>query len=104
LLSGCEVRHAAVGSTEVTQVDDLIVQPVGGFVGAGGPGHVKSEGRIAMSALSSEDRAKVDALFSHPPNASGNFYYRITRGGQTVNVPPEAVPAALIASVKTVLE
>lgn len=89
-------------------MDDLIVQPVGGFVGAGGPGHVKSEGRIAVSALSSEDRAKVDALFAQPPAAPSNFYYRITREGssgtRTVNVPPEAVPAALISSVKTVLE
>jgi hypothetical protein len=90
-------------------VDELIVQPIGGFAGAGTPGaHVKSEGRIAMSALSPEDRAKVDVLFSHAQPAPSNFYYRITRQGpsgtQSINVPFEAVPAALVASVKTVLE
>ena len=89
-------------------MDELSVQPMGGFVGAGGPSHVKSEGRIAMSALSPEDRARVNDLFSHPQHAQGNLYYRITRHGQsgteTVDVLPEAVPEALVASVKTTLE
>ena len=90
-------------------MDDLIVQPIGGFAGAGGPGHVKSEGRIAMSALSPADRERVEELFSHPPTVlHGNFYYRITRQGHggkhSIEVPPDAVPQALVASVKTVLE
>jgi hypothetical protein len=108
LLSACDTSRRAGGSSEVAQVDELTVQPMGGFLGAGGPGHVKSVGRIAVSALSQEDRAKVEALFSHPQPAPGNFYYRITRqrlgGTKSVDVPADAVPAALVASVKTVLE
>lgn len=89
-------------------MDDLIIEPVGGFVGAGGPGHVKSEGRMSMSALSPQDQATVDVLFSHPQPTRGNFYYRLTRQGaegtKTIEVPPEAVPPALAASVKTTLD
>lgn len=89
-------------------MDELTVQPMGGFTGAGSPGHVKSVGRIAMSDLSPEDRAKVEAMFSRPQPVPGNFYYRITRQGsegtKSVDVPADAVPAALIASVKTVIE
>ena len=89
-------------------MDELIVQPVGGFVGMGGNANLKSEGRISMSALSPEDRAKVEAMFSHPQPPPGNFYYRITRqgpdGAKTVEVPVDAVPAALTASVTTVLK
>jgi hypothetical protein len=108
LLSACDANHPVVSSREVAQVDELIVQPIGGFVGAGAPGRIKSEGRIAMSALSPEDRAKVDAWFSHPQPAPGNFYYRIIRQGpsgtRSVDVPADTVPAALVATVKTVLE
>ena len=90
-------------------MDELIVQPMGGFTGAGAPGsHVKSEGRMAVSALSAEDRAKVEALFSRPQPPPGNFYYRITRQGSggtlSIDVPPDAVPSALVSSVKTTLE
>ena len=107
LLSACNTSRPA-GSRKEVQVDELSVQPIGGFAGAGGPGHVKSEGRIAVSALSPEDRAKVEALFSHPQPPPGNFYYRITRQGpggtKSVDAPADAVPEALVASVKSVLE
>jgi hypothetical protein len=89
-------------------MDELIVQPVGGFAGAGGPGPMKTEGRIAVSALSPQDRTTVEGWFAHPSPAGGNFYYRITRqravGQQTVDVPADKVPAALVASVKTTLD
>ena len=107
-LSACNAGRSTGGSTEVAQVDELIVQPMGGFTGAGGPSHMKSEGRIAMSALSPEDRAKVEALFSGPQSAPSNMYYRITRQGAkgtaSVNVPIDEVPQALLASVKDTLE
>ena len=89
-------------------MDEIVIEPVGGFVGAGGPSHLKSEGRIAVSALSAADRARVEALFAHPQPTPGNFGYRLTRQGtagtRTVNVPPDAVPAALIASIQSTLQ
>ena len=89
-------------------MDELIVQPIGGFAGAGAPGHVRSEGHLSMASLSPADRAMIEALFSRPQGAAGNFGYRITRrsagGDKTVDASPDAVPPALIASIKSVLE
>lgn len=70
---------------------------------------LKSSGGQAMSALSAEDQAAVEAIFRDPkahgesPQMRDGFRYRITRttGGkeQTVEVPESAVPAALKACV-----
>jgi hypothetical protein len=88
---------------------NLIIQEVGGFAAGGTPGaHFRKEGRLALSDLSLEDRERVLALFAHPNPVNSNLYYRITlespSGKQTVEALPEAVPPALIASVKTVLD
>ena len=108
VLSGCSATQPVANSPKAVQMDDLIIEPVGGFVGAGGPGHAKSEGRMSMSALSPQDQAIVNALFSNPQPTHGNFYYRLTRQGAqgttTIEVPSEAIPPALAASVKTSLE
>ena len=89
-------------------MEELTIEPVGGFTGAGGPGHVRSEGRLNLSALSPDDRARVEAMFARSPPAQGNFGYRITRQGptgpQSVLVPSDAVPAALIAAIQTRLD
>jgi hypothetical protein len=88
-------------------MDELIVQPMGGFTG-GATSNMKSEGRTSMSALSPEDRAKVEALFSGPQGTPSNFYYQLTRKGQgetkTIIVQPDALPDALVQSVKTELK
>jgi hypothetical protein len=109
LLSACNHSNREVAdSAKIKQMDELILEPVGGVADTGPSGHIKSEGRIAITALSPEDRARVEALFSHAQTAPGNFYYRLTRSGpggtKSINVPPEAVPAALVATVKTVLK
>jgi hypothetical protein len=88
---------------------NLIIQEVGGYVAAGAPGaHVHNEGRLALSDLSSEDRERVLKLFANPKPVNANIYYRITlessSGQQTIEALPEAVPAALINSIKSVLE
>ena len=88
---------------------NLIIQEVGGFAGGGTPGaHFRKEGRLALSDLSPEDRDRVLAMFRDPKPVNANFYYRITletaSGQQTIEALPEAVPAALVASIKTILE
>jgi hypothetical protein len=88
-------------------MDEVIVQPMGGFTG-GTTSNMKTEGRIAMSALSAEDRGKVEALFSGPAGTPSNFYYQLTRkgpaGSKTIIVQPDALPDALIQSIKTELK
>jgi hypothetical protein len=88
---------------------NLIIQEVGGFATGGTPGaHFRKEGRLALSDLSAEDRERVSAMFANPKPVNANFYYKITlegpSGQQTIEVLPEAVPATLIASVKTTLD
>lgn len=88
-------------------MDELIVQSMGGFTGSSSP-NMKSIGRISMSALSPEDRATVEAIFSGPDSAPSNFYYQLTRrssqGTRTLIVQPDALPAAVINSIKTELK
>jgi hypothetical protein len=90
-------------------MDNLIVQEMGGFAAGGTPGsHFRKEGRLAWLDLSVEDRDRVRALFANPKPVNANFYYRITREGpsgrETIEALPDAVPAALIASVQTILD
>lgn len=88
---------------------ELIIQPVGGFTGAGAPGaKFHSEGRLPVSSLSEPDRARIDELFAKPATEMANFYYRITlespEGTRTIEVPPETVPKTLIDSIRTTLD
>lgn len=88
---------------------NLIIQEVGGFAAGGTPSaHFRKEGRLALSALSPEDRERVLAMFANPKPVNANFYYRITlegpSGQQTVEALPEVVPTALLASVETILD
>ena len=96
------------------RVNRLEIERIGGLAGFGGP-HLKSRGEVAVSDLSPADRQTVDDLFNHPekvvqePRGAGDvFRYRIMRhtaaGAQTIEVPENAVPAALRDSVKDVLE
>ena len=89
--------------------DELEIERVGGFAGFGLPGsHVKSRGRIALSALSSGDRATVEEWFTGGASSEASkpdaFRYRITRrsanGDETVELPEDRVPAAIRDRVK----
>jgi hypothetical protein len=66
------------------------------------------QGRIAWSALSKGDQARVDALFAQRRSVNANMRYRLTRDGpsgpETVEAPAEAVPEALIKSIQTTIE
>jgi hypothetical protein len=99
---------------KVESMDRLQIERIGGIVGFGGP-HLKSRGEVALSDLSPADRQAVESLFANPqrampghPGEADAFRYRITRqtatGTQTIEVPGNAVPAALRDSVRDVLE
>ena len=87
----------------------VTISEVGGFVGPGTPGgHIQTRGEMAWEALSDADRAAIDALFAAKRPVNANLYYRMTRTGpdgtETIDAPREAVPAALLASLKTTLD
>ena len=95
-------------------MDRLQIERVGGLAGFGGP-HLKSKGEVAISALSPQDRAAVDALFAgnrraspEHPGAADRFQYRLTRqtasGSETVEVPESSIPPALRSVVRDTLE
>jgi hypothetical protein len=95
-------------------VGRLQIERLGGLAGFGGA-NLKSRGEVAMSDLSPADRQAVEALFADkgkappvPRGAADMFRYRITRqtpsGPETIEVPEQAVPAALRDSVRDVLE
>jgi hypothetical protein len=88
----------------------LKIEKIGGLAGMGLPGSkLKSSGEQAMSALSADDQASVEAMFRDPkaqqesPHMRDGFRYRITRTvkgkKQTIEVPESAVPSALKACV-----
>jgi len=109
LLSSCSPHRPSADQAKVVPMGDLVIQEVGGFAAGGTPGaHFRKEGRLALSDLSPEDRERVLAMFANPKPVNANFYYRITlerpSRRQTIEALPEAVPAALIASVKTILD
>ena len=88
---------------------ELLVEQLGGFVGGGTPGgHLRTEGRVAWSALSEADRSRVDALFAARRPVNANLRYRLTRDGpngrETVEAPIEALPQVVIECVKTLLD
>jgi hypothetical protein len=88
----------------------LNIERTGGIAGFGGPGKVRSRGRVDFDALSPLDRAAIDALFeqhhgqgvarNHTPDA---FRYSVsrTRGGvvETIDVPEASLPAAVVNAV-----
>lgn len=92
----------------------LKVERIGGLAGFGGAkSRLKSDGEIAFSALPLNDQKAVELLFkaSGKPTQSqtrDGFSYRVTRwgdmgggsAGETILVPEEKMPAALIACVK----
>jgi hypothetical protein len=88
----------------------LKVERIGGLAGFGGArSRLKSDGEIAFSALSLSDQNAVEALFkahekSPPSQIRDGFSYRVTRGGgaagNSILVPEDKMPAALIACVK----
>jgi hypothetical protein len=86
----------------------LKIERIGGLAGFGMTGSkIKSSGEAAISALSADDQASVEALFRGPASQPGpaqardGIRYRITRAtdGKTVEVPESAVPSALQACV-----
>jgi hypothetical protein len=88
---------------------NVIIEQLGGFVGGGtSEGHLRMEGRMAWSALSEADQRRLDALFAERKPVNANLRYRLTRDGpngpETVEALAEAVPKALIESVKTRIE
>src|SRR5215470_8412156 len=94
---------------EAESVDRLQIERVGGLAGFGGP-HLKSRGELSLA-----DRQAIEDLFNDPRKAApaqrgeaDAFRYRITRqtaaGPQTIELPGNAVPAALKDSVRDVLE
>jgi hypothetical protein len=88
----------------------LQVERIGGIAGIGAPGaHIRSRGEIAFDSLSEVDQQFVRALFttrgeSQPSLTRDGFSYRISRssesGTETIEVPEEMVPAAVVACVK----
>ena len=92
----------------------LKVERIGGLAGFGGAkSRLKSDGEIAFSALPLSDQKAVEALFKaggkpKQPQMRDGFSYRVTRGGDvggaaagdTILVPEDKMPAALIACVK----
>jgi hypothetical protein len=87
----------------------VTIEEKGGFVGAGMPGgHVHTRGEMAWDALSQADRTAIEALFAGKKPVNANQYYRLSRtgpnGSETVDALREAVPAALMATMKTTLD
>ena len=92
----------------------LKVERIGGLAGFGGAkSRLKSDGEIAFSALPISDQKAVEVLFNTrgkeaPSKMRDGFSYRVTRGadvgggaaGDTILVPEDKMPAALIACVK----
>lgn len=92
--------------------DLLTVARIGGIAGFGlARGHLHSDGSVAMADLTVPDRARVEALFAHPPPSGpgpDGFRYRLTRnsapGAQTVEVDEADVPPTVRACVRDRLD
>jgi hypothetical protein len=109
LLLACEILAPGTHAAEKGTMGNVVIEQLGGFVGGGTPlGHLRMEGRVAWSALSKADQARVDALFAERKPVNANLRYRLTRDGtsgpETVEAPAEAVPQALIDSVRTTID
>ena len=85
-------------------MDALKIERIGGLAGFGSS-RLASRGETALSALSADDRASVEALFRGGKRARpagpvrDGFVYRLTRNrngqSQTVEVPEALVPPAV---------
>ena len=84
----------------------LKIERIGGLAGFGLPNsRIESAGEVAISALSHNDQAAVEALFQNPAHRQqpglerDDFRYRITRTlkgkTQTIEVPRSVVPPAI---------
>ncbi len=88
----------------------LRVERVGGLAGYGGArARIRSHGQITLESLPTADRRRVESLFESPVNSFASslrdgFRYRLSRespaGTQTIEVPEEALPAAVTGCVK----
>ncbi|MBB3173675.1 hypothetical protein FHR90_001498 [Endobacter medicaginis] len=90
-------------------MDDVKIEQLGGVVGGFSPtSHVHSEGHVAWSALSAEDRARLDALFAKGAAVNANLRYRLTRQGpggpQIIEATPEMIPDVLLRSITTTID
>ena len=104
----CEVLAASAQEANSEAMGNVVIEQLGGFVGGATPsGHLQMKGRMAWSALSEADQARLDALFAERKPVNANLRYRLTRDGpngpETVEAPAEAVPRALMESVKTTI-
>ena len=109
LLWACELLAPNPQEAHNEKMGDVVIEQVGGFVGGGTPtGHLRMEGRVAWSALSKADQARLDALFAERKPINANLRYRLTRDGpngpETIEAPVDAVPEALVQSVKSKIE
>jgi hypothetical protein len=100
LLLACRVLAASAEEANIGAMGDIVIEESGGYTG--GVGSVP--GRMPWSALSEEDRRRVDALFAARKPVNTNLHYRLTRDGangpETIDAAPGDVPEALIATLK----
>jgi CRISPR/Cas system CMR-associated protein Cmr1 (group 7 of RAMP superfamily) len=88
----------------------LHVEKLGGLANFGGiHARIRSCGQFDIAALSAADQQVVDSLFNLPDESkvskvADGFRFRISRatvtGTETVEIPEELVPAALVSCVK----
>lgn len=115
LLLGCSPPSSSLSPASTIMVT-VRIERIGGVAGFGGP-HLKSRGELTFSDLSAADQAAVEALFASKGRAHGasenaktrdGFSYRISRktasGTEMVEVSEDKIPAALLSSVKDVIE
>jgi hypothetical protein len=89
----------------------LQVERIGGLAGFGGGGsHLRSQGEVDMTSLSSQEQEAVEALFQADSKKTDSskmrdgFRYKISRttpsGTETVEAAESAVPPAIARCVK----
>lgn len=89
----------------------LQVERIGGLAGFGAGGsHLRSQGKVDMASLSSEEQAAIEALFESDSTKTDSskmrdgFRYKISRttpsGTETVEAAESAVPPAIAQCVK----
>jgi len=105
LLSACDSGHP-LPQQEATVMPEITIESIGGYVGRGGA--APTRGRVAWSALSADDRAKIDKLFTAKAKVDANMKYLLTRERdgrtETVEARLEDVPQKLLDSMQTTLK
>lgn len=88
--------------------DHLTIERTGGLAGFGGPGNIRSRGRVDLDALSERDRVDIEALFDRfrgiaptPPGDAFRYTISRSRAGviETVDVPEAELPAVVMNSM-----